>query len=115
MPEAPLPEESGFSPTVELSEEERPPRFPVRWQFALWTALAVIVSVAVVLLITLTVERGAWLKNQTRQARADVEKLADELKIPVLAGSRAEIDIILKHFLEKTPSAVGVHLRMADG
>ena len=96
-------------------EQARAPRFPVRWRFALFVGLAVMAAVGVLLVLVLNLEREAWLANQRQQARVHVERLADELKIPMLSGFRAELDVIVGNFLKNTPSAIGVHLRMADG
>ncbi len=109
--------EEVFDRTIrELKEEqERAPRFPVRWRFALFVGLAVMVAVGILLVLILQFEREAWLESQREQARVHVGRLADELKIPMLAGFRAEIDVIAGNFLKNTPSAVGLHIRMADG
>ena len=106
-----------FDRTIrELREEqERAPRFPVRWRFALFVGAAVTVAVGILLVLILQLEREAWLENQRQQARVHVGRLADELKIPMLSGFRAEIDVIAANFLKNTPSAVGVHVRLADG
>ncbi|RMG90993.1 MAG: adenylate/guanylate cyclase domain-containing protein, partial [Zetaproteobacteria bacterium] len=64
---------------------------------------AVLASVLVLLMIILDLERHAWLDSQARQAEVQVDRLADELKIPLLAGS-AEADLIIKSFLDKVPA-----------
>jgi len=96
-------------------EQEQVPRFPVRWRFTLLVGLMVFVAVVALLTVLLDLEREAWLSSQRKAAEALTERLADELKIPMLAGSKAEIDVVVSNFLQKTPDAEGVHLLLATG
>ncbi|MCF7821440.1 MAG: HAMP domain-containing protein [Mariprofundaceae bacterium] len=78
----------------------------------------VMLAVLVLSLVILDMEREAWLKNQEAQAEVLVDRLADELKIPMLAGSSAEIELIIKGkkgFLAKVPDVLGVHVQYANG
>jgi len=88
---------------VEAANVNDLPRFPVRWRWTLFVGLAVSVAVVVLTLIVLDMERDAWLVNQEMQAGVQVSRLGDELKIPMLAGSSAEVDFIMNNFLDKLP------------
>ncbi len=79
---------------------------------------AVMLAVLVLSLVILDMEREAWLKNQETQAEVLVDRLGDELKIPVLIGSSVEIELIIegkKGFLTKVPDVLGVHIQSANG
>jgi len=84
------------------------PRFPVRWRWTMVVGLAVSAAVAVLTMIVLDMEREAWLHNQEMQAGIQVNRLGDELKIPMLAGSSAEIDFVISNFSEKVPDVKSV-------
>jgi len=97
---------------------ELPPRFPIRWRWTMLVGFAVMLAVLVLSLVILDMEREAWLKNQETQAEVLVDRLADELKIPMLVGSSAEIELIIKGkegFLTKVPDVLGVHIQYANG
>ncbi len=94
---------------------EAAPRFPIRWRWTMLVGFAVAVSVFVLFMIILDMEREAWLDSQAQQAEVQVDRLADELKIPMLAGSEAEIDLIVQSFLKKVPAVVGVHIQYVSG
>ncbi|MDX8402185.1 MAG: adenylate/guanylate cyclase domain-containing protein [Mariprofundaceae bacterium] len=106
----------------DLVEEERggeaaelTPRFPVRWRWTMLVGLTVAVAIFVLFMVILDMERDAWLESQAAQAEVQVDRLADELKIPMLSGSEAEIDLIVQSFLKKVPAVEGVHIQYASG
>jgi len=90
------------------------PRIPIRWHWTMLVGAFLLLTVLVLLLIILDMERKAWLSNQAAQAEVQVDRLADELKIPLLAGS-AERDLIIKSFLDKVPTVMAIRLRLPDG
>ena len=90
------------------------PRFPVRWRWTMVVGLAVTVAVAVLSLIVLNMERDAWLKNQETQAGVQVNRLGDDLKIPMLAGSTAETDFVMRNFAEKVPYIKAVFFKSSS-
>ncbi len=94
---------------------EMPPRFPIRWRWTMLVSFAVALAVLAASLIILDIEREAWLESQSAQAHIMVDRLADELKLPMLAGSKVEVDVIVGGFLKKVPAVLGVHVRYADG
>jgi len=97
---------------------ELPPRFPIRWRWTMLVGFAVMLAVLVLSLVILDMEREAWLKNQETQAEVLVDRLSDELKIPMLVGSSAEVELIIKGedgFLNKVPDVLGVHIQYANG
>ena len=93
----------------------RTPRFPIRWRWTVLVGLAVALAVLAASLTILDMERDAWLASQSAQARIMVDRLADELKLPMLAGSKAEVDVIVSGFLKKAPAVLGVHVHYAGG
>ncbi len=86
-------------------------RFPVRWRWTMIVGLAIAAAVVVLSLIVLDMERDAWLENQEMQAGVLVDRLGDELKIPMLAGSSAEIGFIMRNFADKVPAVQAVYFR----
>jgi len=98
-----------------FEQEEAPPRFPIRWRWAMLVSFTVSAAVLVVSLIILNMERDAWLDSQSAQARVMVERLGDELKLPMLSGSKAEIDVIVTGFLKKVPTVLGAYIKFTSG
>jgi len=98
-----------------IEQEETPPRFPIRWRWTMLVSLTISVAVFSVSLIILDMERNAWLDSQATQAQVMVERLGDELKLPMLAGSKVEVDVIVSGFLKKVPAVLGAHIEFADG
>ena len=94
---------------------ELPPRFPIRWRWTMLVSFAVALAVLAASLIILDMERDAWLESQSAQARIMVDRLADELKLPMLAGSKVEVDVIVSGFLKKVPAVLGVHVHYVGG
>ena len=84
------------------------PRFPIRLRWTLFVGLTVAAAVVLLATIVLDMERDAWLKNQEVQAGIQVKRLGDELKIPMLAGSSAEVDFIIRNFSKSIPDIESV-------
>ena len=91
------------------------PRFPIRLRWTIFVGLAVSAAVALLTTIVLDLERDAWLNNQEVQAGIQVERLGDELKIPMLAGSSAEIDFIIQNFSKSIPNIKSVFFQDKSG
>ena len=91
------------------------PRIPIRWRWTMLVGLSVALAVVVLFFVILDIEREAWLESQAAQAELQVDRLADELKLPMLSGSSAETDLVVQGFLEKVPTVMGVLLKKADG
>jgi class 3 adenylate cyclase len=94
---------------------KRPVRIPIRLRWMMLSGLAVSLAVLLLALIILDFERDAWLDSQSAQAEILVDRLADELKIPALAFSTAEVDKIVTSFLKKIPAVLGVYFLYASG
>lgn len=93
-------------------------RFPIRWRWMALVSTTVALAVLIVSLILLDMERDAWLKSQSAQARVMVERLGDEVKSFMLAGrklDKTQIDIIVTGFREKIPTVMGIQVQYADG
>ncbi len=97
-----------------LNTNHELPRFPIRLRWTIFVGLAVAAAVAVLSMIVLDMEREAWLKNQELQASIQVSRLGDELKIPMLAGSSAEVEFIIRNFAKKIPSIKAVFFQNAS-
>jgi len=92
-----------------------PLRIPIRWRWAMLVGFTVAIAVIVLFFIILDIERDAWLQSQATQAELQVDRLADELKLPLLSGSSAETGLVVQKFLEKVPSVLGALVRHVDG
>jgi len=97
------------------AEQGGAPRFPVRWRWTMLVGFAVAISILVLALVILDMERDAWLDNQEAQAEVLVDRLGDELKIPMLSGSVAEVDLIVRGLLKKVPDVTAVRVEYIDG
>ncbi len=100
---------------ADASEEMPSPRFPLRWRWTMLVGFAVAAAVLVLALVILDMERDAWLESQESQAEFLVDRLGDELKIPMLSGSAAEVDVIVRGFLQTVPAVLAVHVQYVDG
>ncbi len=111
------------TPSERLEEGRQPeavsvwvnPRIPIRWRWAALVGSAVAVAVLVLYVIILDIEHDAWLENQAAQAELQVDRLTDELKLPLLSGSSSETELVVQRFLEKVPTVLGVLIRYPDG
>ena len=103
------------SKPVVQNEKKFAPRIPIRWRWIMLVGITVTAAIGVLFIIILDIERGAWLESQATQAQLQVDRLTDELKLPMLSGSSAETDLVVQGFLEKVPSAIGVLLKYPDG
>jgi len=105
------------APEIETPTEPSP-RFPIRWRWTMLVGFTVMLAVLVLSLVILDMERDAWLKHQEAQAAVLVDRLGDELKIPMLVRSSSEVELIVqgeKGFLKKVPDVLGVHIQYPDG
>ena len=86
----------------------------LRWVWSLLAALSVIAIGAVMLVSITEVESRAWDSSEMEQSRLLTTLLADELKMPMIANSRAEVDTLVQLFMHEVPNAQ-VYLRWASG
>jgi len=105
----------GISGKQDEAVAKKPLRVPIRLHWMLFSGIAIGLAVLLLTLIILNTERDAWLESQASQAEILVERLADELKIPALAGSSAEVDKTINSFLRHVPAVVGAHFLYASG
>ncbi len=89
-------------------------RIPLRWRWALLVGTAVALSIVIFTLMVLDMERKAWEQSKEAQAILLVDRLADEIKLPMLSGNRAQVQLLLDRFVDKIPDAAAVHLRWRD-
>ncbi|EAU53910.1 Putative Adenylate/Guanylate Cyclase [Mariprofundus ferrooxydans PV-1] len=67
------------------------------------------------MLLSITaVERDAWASSESEQSRLLTVLLGDELKMPMMANSRAEVDSLINGFMYQLPN-IQVFLRWASG
>ncbi|ATX81194.1 Adenylate cyclase, class 3 [Mariprofundus ferrinatatus] len=97
------------------AEAKFAPRIPIRLRWTMLVGFTVALSVVVLFFVILDIERDAWLESQAAQAELQVDRLTDELKLPMLSGSSAETDLVVQGFLEKVPTVLGVLLKKVDG
>jgi len=96
-------------------EANKLPRIPLRWRWSVLVGFTVTIAIIVLFFIILDIEHDAWLDNQAAQAELQVDRLTDELKLPLLSGSSTETDIVVHSFLDKVPTVLSVVIQHADG
>jgi len=96
-------------------EVNKLPRIPIRWRWSVLVGLTVALAIIVLFFIILDIEHDAWLESQAAQAELQVDRLTDELKLPLLSGSSTETDIVVHSFLDKVPTVLSVVIRYPDG
>jgi len=110
LPEVDSPEHSAsFEPVPSAL------RIPLRWRWTGLVGFAVTIAITVLYLIVLDIERDAWLQNQAAQAELQVDRLSDELKLPLLSGSSSETAVAVQRFLHKVPTVLGVLISLPNG
>ncbi|MDQ6991574.1 MAG: adenylate/guanylate cyclase domain-containing protein [Mariprofundaceae bacterium] len=90
-------------------------RFQIRWRWTLMVEFAVVMTVAILMMIILNVERDAWLHNQETQAKVSVNRLSEALKLPLLSGSEAEVGAIIHSFMETEKAVLAVSVHFSHG
>jgi len=90
---------------VNVVHKKKSFRFPIRWQWTLFVSSVVIAAVSLVFLVIMDIQHDAWLDSQSKQAQVSVQRLADELKLPLLStDSGIDIDKLLSDFTQAMPS-----------
>ncbi|MDX8397132.1 MAG: adenylate/guanylate cyclase domain-containing protein [Mariprofundaceae bacterium] len=107
--------ESTYGPVNLLEVEEVAPRFPVRWRWTMLVGFTVALTVLVLALVILDMERDAWVQSQESQAEVLVERLGNELKLPMLSRSAAEVDVIVRGFLQSVPAVMSAQVQYTRG
>lgn len=90
-------------------------RIPIRWRWSMLVGFTVTLAIIALFFVILDIEHDAWLESQAAQAELQVDRLTDELKLPLLSGSSAETDIVVHGFLSKVPTVLSVVIRYPDG
>jgi len=90
------------------------PRIPIRWRWTVLVGFTVTMAIIVLFFIILDIEHDAWLESQAAQAELQVDRLTDELKLPLLSGSSTETGIVVQGFLDKVPTVLGILIRFPD-
>ncbi len=83
----------------------------------LWSLLTIflVAIVAVVMMVSIAhIEKKAWDESEDQQARLLISLLSDELKMPMVAVSKSEVDSLIKMFMQQA-SGASVFLRWANG
>jgi len=111
------PSESSLPPLSGNETAGRPlgRRIPIRWRWTLLVGLVVLLTVVSLFAMILDMERKAWLDSQQKNAIQLVDRLGDDLKIPMLSASRAEVDFIVHGLLDRVPDVVSVNVHYVAG
>ncbi|OIO74984.1 MAG: adenylate/guanylate cyclase domain-containing protein [Zetaproteobacteria bacterium CG1_02_53_45] len=83
----------------------------------LWSLLTIVLVavVAVAMMASISeIEKRAWVNSEQEQAELLITLLSDELKMPMVAGSAAEVDHLIRMFMHRVPGT-SVYLRWASG
>ncbi len=91
------------------------PRVQIRWRWTMLVGFTVTIAILVLFFMVLDIEHDAWLDNQAAQAELQVDRLTDELKLPLLSGSSTETRIVVQGFLDKVPTVLGIAIRFPNG
>jgi len=90
-------------------------RIPLRWRWALLVGATVALSIGVLTLLVLDVERTSWEQNKNTQAVLLVDRLSDEIKLPMLSGNRVQVQLLLDRFVDQVPDVTTIHLHWLSG
>ena len=83
----------------------------------LWSLLTIflVAIVAVVMMTSIAhIEKKAWVESEDQQAKLLITLLSDELKMPMVAISKPEVDSLIRMFNQQV-SGASVFLRWANG
>jgi len=74
-----------------------------------------VAMVAVVMMASIAhIEKKAWADSEVKQATLLITLLSDELKMPMVAVSKPEVDSLIRMFMRQIPDAL-VYLRWSNG
>jgi len=86
----------------------------LRWGWSLLT-MVMVAAVAVAMMVSIVdIEKKAWKASEQEQAELLITLLSDELKMPMLAGSKNEVATLVSMFIHEVPGAT-VFLHWASG
>ncbi|MDX8404543.1 MAG: adenylate/guanylate cyclase domain-containing protein [Mariprofundus sp.] len=85
----------------------------LRWVWSLLAVVVVVIVGAVMMFTISEIEHRAWYNSEQGQSALLTRLLADELKMPMMADSRAEVDTLVKAFLQRLPGST-VYLKWGD-
>lgn len=88
-------------------------RIRIRWRWTMLVGFTVAATIAILYFVILDIEREAWLTSQAVQAERDVERLTNELKLPML-GISAEAEKVVDEFIANV-HPLGVLLKYKNG
>jgi len=92
-------------PDAVVVKNKKSLRFPIRWQWTVFVASVVIAAVSLVFFVIMEIQHDAWLETQAKQAQTSVQRLADELKLPLLSNNNGiDIDKLLSDFTQSMTS-----------
>ncbi len=83
----------------------------------LWSLLTIflVAMVAIIMMVSIAhIEKKAWQESEDQQARLLLSLLSDELKMPMVAVSKPEIDSLINMFMHQA-AGTSVFVRWANG
>jgi len=86
----------------------------LRMLWSLFTIFLVAVVAVAMMASIAEIEKRAWVNSEQEQAKLLITLLSDELKMPMVSGSTAEVDTLIKMFMHEVPGTA-VYLRWASG
>ncbi|MDQ6950101.1 MAG: adenylate/guanylate cyclase domain-containing protein [Mariprofundales bacterium] len=90
-------------------------RLPIRVRWTLLVALLITSSIGTLTYFALGQVQRAWYHDKELQAHLLVDRLGDELKLPMLSGNHAEVQLLLEGFHDKVPDIATIYLHQAKG
>ncbi|TLS74285.1 HAMP domain-containing protein [Mariprofundus erugo] len=86
----------------------------LRWVWSMLAFMIVVVVGAVMMVSINSIEQQTWESGERDQGSLLATLLADELKVPMMANSRAEVDTLIQLFMQRVPD-VQVYLQWSNG
>ena len=88
---------------------------PLRWRWSILVGAVVATTVLLLTLLILDLEKKTWEKQSQQQFKMLTNRLADELKIPMLVYSETEVNMLIGSYMESVTTAKTIYLKWDDG
>jgi len=86
----------------------------LRWYWSFFATFLALICSTIIALSIISLEHSERQPDQEHQIQLIASMLSDALRMPMMAGSRAEVDTLLEGYVDVSPGSI-IYLRWANG
>ncbi|MDQ6964386.1 MAG: adenylate/guanylate cyclase domain-containing protein [Mariprofundales bacterium] len=90
-------------------------RIPLRWQWGVFIAFAILMSVSGLTVLVLKMEQQRWADNEQQQATLMVQMIRNAVKLPMVGGDSRATQRILGRVIKDNHAIKQIYLRWRSG